>query len=255
MLSNIRVILINTFHPGNIGSAARAMKNMGIRNLYLVDPQDFPNEQALTMAAGAKDIVEQAVITSTLAEAIADCSFVIGTSARDRTHSLPQMNARECGERVITESQSHPVALVFGRETMGLHNDEIQQCNAHTYISAHPDYPVLNLAAAVQTICYEIYMAHQIQAEQPYKSNSNQKEKTYPNTQQMEYFYQHLETTLRNIGFLIKQHPGNTMLKLKRLFNRARPERQELSILRGVLSTIDKLAESTKKESTKKEEH
>ncbi|MCX4028528.1 tRNA (cytosine(32)/uridine(32)-2'-O)-methyltransferase TrmJ [Endozoicomonas sp. SM1973] len=239
MLENIRIVLINTFHPGNIGSAARAMKNMGLSQLYLVDPQQFPATEATAMAAGAKDVLANVVITETLAEAIQDCSLVIGTSARQRTHSWPMLSARECGEKVITEAPHQPVALVFGRETMGLHNEELQQCNYHAYIPANPEYPVLNLATAVQTISYEIYQAY-LAAQQYPDDQSTTNAPAHPSNQQMEYFYQHLEQVLADTGFILKQHPGQTMLKLRRLFNRARPERQELSILRGILSSIEK---------------
>lgn len=237
MLENIRIVLINTFHPGNIGSAARAMKNMGLTKLYLVDPQQFPANEATAMAAGAKDVLANAVITKSLTEAIQDCSLVIGTSARQRTHSWPMLSAHECGTKVVSEATHHQVALVFGRETMGLHNEELQQCNYHAYIPANPEYPVLNLATAVQTLSYEIYQAYIAAQQHP---NENSSLPHHPSSQQMEYFYQHLEQVLTETGFLLKQHPGQTMLKLRRLFNRARPERQELSILRGILSSIEK---------------
>ncbi|MCL6416454.1 tRNA (cytosine(32)/uridine(32)-2'-O)-methyltransferase TrmJ [Aestuariirhabdus sp. Z084] len=236
MLDNVRIVLINTFHPGNIGSAARAMKTMGLSHLYLVDPEQHPSPQSESMAAGAKDVLAGATVVGTLQEAIADCSVVIGTSARSRSLSLPQLSARQCGEQVAREATSNQVALVFGRETMGLHNDEIQQCNYHVYIPANPEYPVLNLAAAVQLLSYELYIASCD------FSTDAQPAPELPENRELTYFYEHLEQTLEKVGFIIANHPGQTMAKLRRLFNRARPEKTELNILRGILSRIQQNA-------------
>ncbi|RRJ84051.1 tRNA (cytosine(32)/uridine(32)-2'-O)-methyltransferase TrmJ [Aestuariirhabdus litorea] len=236
MLDNVRIVLINTFHPGNIGSAARAMKTMGLRHLYLVDPEEHPSPQSEAMAAGAKDLLASAVVVSSLEEAIADCSVVIGTSARNRTLSLPQLDARQCGEMVARESASNRIALVFGRETMGLHNEELQQCNYHVYIPANPEYPVLNLAAAVQLLSYEVY---QSLCAFPAQGSPTPE---LPESRELGYFYDHLEQTLDQVGFIVTNHPGQAMARLKRLFNRARPDKQELNILRGVLSRIQQNA-------------
>lgn len=231
MLDNIRIVLINTFHPGNIGAAARAMKNMGLTQLYLVDPVEYPSTEADSRAAGAKDVLDNAVVVSTLKEAIDDCQLVIGTSARDRTFSLPKLNARECGKKVVSEADNAPVAIVFGRETMGLHNDEIAQCNFHVYIPANPEYPVLNVSQAIQLLSYEIWMA----SEEDY----TKKEEPYPLIKDMELFYQHLARVLRLTGFLNSQHEGKALDKLRRYFNRSRPERTELNMLRGILTSVE----------------
>ncbi|WP_426416415.1 tRNA (cytosine(32)/uridine(32)-2'-O)-methyltransferase TrmJ [Aestuariirhabdus sp. LZHN29] len=236
MLDNVRIVLINTFHPGNIGSAARAMKTMGLKNLYLVDPVEHPSPQSESMSAGAKDLLASAIVVNSLQEAIADCSVVIGASARNRNLSLPQLSARQCGEQVAKESSSNKIALVFGRETMGLHNDELQQCNYHTYIPANPEYPVLNLAAAVQLISYEVYLAS---CDYPTDAAPAVE---LPENRELGYFYDHLEQTLDRVGFIITNHPGQSMAKLKRLFNRARPEKTELNILRGILTRIQQNA-------------
>lgn len=236
MLSNIRIVLINTFHPGNIGAIARAMKNMGLSNLYLVDPNDYPSEEATSRAAGAVDLLENATIVKTLEEAIGDCSLVIGTSARHRTFQLPIMNARECAEAVIPEAKEHNIAILFGRETMGLLNDEIAQCHRQVYIDANDEYPVLNISQAVQIVAYEIWMAHQ---------NELVHDKVvpeYPRKKEMDLFYEHLEETLYGINFVVRNHPGKVLDKLKRFFNRSRPEKQELGILRGVLAAVDREA-------------
>lgn len=233
MLDNIRVVLINTFHPGNIGAAARAMKNMGLSQLYLVEPEIFPSKEADSRAAGAKDLLENAVVVETLEEAIADCQLVIGTSARtQRTFDLPLLPAREGAEQIVGEAKSGKVALVFGRETMGLHNHELQQCNIHVYIPANPEYPVLNVSQAIQLLCYEIFMAAENKS---FKSVQEE----YPRQKEMSLFYEHLEKVLRMTNFIIPQHEGKVLEKLRRFFNRSRPERTELNMLRGILTSVE----------------
>ncbi len=239
MLDNIRIVLINTFHPGNIGAAARAMKNMGLSQLYLVQPNDYPSEEAVSRAAGAKDLLDQAVIVDTLDEAIADCQLVVGTSARDRTFNLPKLDARQCGRKVISEARSAPVALIFGRETMGLHNDEIARCNFHVYIPANPDYPVLNVSQAIQLLCYEIWVASE-------EHDMPAQEQPYPLTREMGLFYEHLERVLHRTRFIIPQHEGKVRDKLRRYFNRSRPEKTELNMLRGILTSVEDSLEHSK---------
>ncbi|MBU2979169.1 tRNA (cytosine(32)/uridine(32)-2'-O)-methyltransferase TrmJ [Alteromonas sp. C1M14] len=234
MLDNIKIVLVNTSHTGNIGSAARAMKTMGLSQLYLVDPVKAPDGHSSALAAGAGDVLANAKTVDTLQEAVADCGLVIGTSARSRTHSWPMLEPRGCGRKLISEVQNYPVALVFGRENNGLTNEELQQCHFHVCIPANPDYSSLNLAAAVQTLCYEVRMAFLEQKDMP------ESEESYPLNDDLERFYTHLESTLTGTGFIVKNHPGMVMTKLRRLFNRARPESQELNILRGILSSIDK---------------
>ncbi len=234
MLENIRIVLVNTSHTGNIGSAARAMKTMGLSSLVLVDPEQAPDGKASALAAGAGDVLGHAKTVATLEEAVADCGLVVGTSARSRTHSWPMLEPRECGEKLIQEVPKYPVALVFGRENNGLTNEELQQCHFHVCIPANPDYSSLNLAMAVQTLSYEVRMAY-LATEQREEIQTE-----YPLNDDLERFYTHLESTLTDTGFIVKNHPGIVMTKLRRLFNRARPEAQELNILRGILSSIDK---------------
>ncbi len=241
MLENIRVVLINTFHPGNIGAAARAMKNMGLSNLYLVEPEEFPSEEADSRAAGAKDLLENAKVVSSLEEAISDCQLVIGTSARTkRTFDLPLLDARKGAEQIVSEAHSGQIALVFGRETMGLHNHELQQCNIHVYIPANPEYPVLNVSQAIQLLCYEVYMAAE-------NKNYKETEEEYPRHKEMALFYEHLEKVLRLTNFIIPQHEGKVRDKLHRFFNRSRPERTELNMLRGILTSIEETVEKLNK--------
>lgn len=234
LLSDVRIVLVNTSHTGNIGSTARAMKTMGLSQLVLVDPVDEPDGKASALAAGAGDVLANAKIVSTLEEAVADCGLVVGTSARSRTLPWPMLEPRECGEKLVAEVKNHPVALVFGRENNGLSNEELQQCHFHVCIPANPEYSSLNLAAAVQTLCYEVRMAFLNKTRIPEETRE------YPLSDDLERFYSHLEQTLSKTNFIIPQHPGMVMTKLRRLFNRARPETQELNILRGILASVNK---------------
>lgn len=235
MLSNIRIVLTNTFHPGNIGAAARAMKTMGLSQLYLVDPRCYPDPQASSRAAAALDVLEQATVVETLAEAIGDCPLVIGTSARSRSLPWPMVDARECAYKAVSEARQGPVAVVFGRERMGLHNDELRQCHFHLAIPSNPECPVLNVSAAVQVVCYEIWQVAQAGTLTPSDAAAD-----YPSQAEMGHFYDHLQQTLREIGFLAPRHEGNSLTKLQRLFNRARPEVTELKMLRGILRAMQR---------------
>ncbi|MGB0360797.1 MAG: RNA methyltransferase, partial [Endozoicomonas sp.] len=212
---------------------------MGLSNLCLVTPQHFPAPEANSMAAGALDVLKQATIFDHLDDAIADCSLVIGTSARSRTHSFsrPMLTAEHCAERLIKESGHSSVALVFGQETMGLTNSELEKCHFHTTIDANPEYPVLNVASAIQILCYEIYKTS---TKVEHSMTDNNKELEYPLHRELEQFYTHLEETLKDIDFIIQQHPGLVMTRLRRLFNRSRPEAKELNMLRGILNAAQK---------------
>ena len=237
MLENIRIVLVGTSHSGNIGSAARAMKVMGLKNLVLVAPESRVDGQAIALAAGASNIANNARIVATLEEAVADCGLVVGTSARSRTLDWPMLDARECGSKAMNEATLHPVAIVFGRERTGLTNQELQLCHYHVAIPANAEYSSLNLAMAVQILCYEMCMAWlETEAYQ-----GEMKEVVYPCSEELERFYVHLEKVLNLTDFINKSHPGMVMAKLRRLFNRARPESQELNILRGILSSVEKI--------------
>lgn len=234
MLDNVRIILIGTSHPGNIGSAARAMKTMGLSNLVLVDPECEIDGKSVALAAGASDVLKNHQCFSTLDEAISDCGLVIGASARPRTLDWPMLDPREMGEKVVIEGQKHPVALVFGRENSGLSNDELQKCHFHLFIPANPDYSSLNLAMAVQTLSYEVrmsYLALQTHLERV---------EEYPLSHEIEGMFTHLEETLTDTRFIVPAHPGLVMTKLRRFFNRARPEVMELRMWRGIFSSIQK---------------
>ena len=237
MLQNIRIVLVETSHTGNMGSVARAMKTMGLTNLWLVNPLVKPDSQAIALAAGASDVIGNAHIVDTLDEALAGCSLVVGTSARSRTLPWPMLDPRECGLKSVAEAANTPVALVFGRERVGLTNEELQKCHYHVAIAANPEYSSLNLAMAVQVIAYEVRMAWL--ATQENGEQVEHEETPYPLVDDLERFYGHLEQTLLATGFIRENHPGQVMNKLRRLFTRARPESQELNILRGILASIE----------------
>ena len=235
--ANIRIVLVNTSHPGNIGGTARAMKNMGLGRLYLVAPQDYPSDKAVWRSAGATDVLDNAVVVDSLDEAIAGCSLVVGTSARERRIPWPLLDPRQCGESVWAEAGQHEVAVVFGREDRGLTNEELHKCNYHVHIPANPDYSSLNLATAVQVICYEIRMAYLQQAE----GNTlpqHQWDMPPADAGALDSYYQHLEQTLSELGFLDPANPKQTMTRLRRLYNRVRMDQMELNILRGVLTAM-----------------
>ena len=241
MLDKVRIVLVNTTHPGNIGGAARAIKNMGLSHLYLVEPRDFPADRAVWRAAGAVDVLESAIVVPTLDQAIAGCGLVVGTSARDRRIPWPLLDPRECGERVVAEAPAHPVALVFGREDRGLTNDELQKCTYHVHIPASSDYSSLNLAAAVQVLCYEIRMA--FLTAQHGKIPSLQPWDVPPaRVDDIEMYFRHLEQALVAIDFHDPDNPRQTMTRLRRLYGRIRLDEMELAILRGVLTAMQNVA-------------
>ncbi len=237
MLERVKVVLVGTTHSGNIGSAARAMKVMGLSQMVLVDPQCQVDAQAIALAAGASDIALNAQIYPTLEAAVADCGLVVGTSARSRTLEWPMLEPRECGEKLISEANQHSVAMVFGRERTGLTNDELQLCHYHVCVPANPEYSSLNLAMAVQLLSYEVRMAY-LALQQSSQSSTLQEE--YPRHQELERFYAHLEQVIMQTEFISAQQPGQVMNKLRRMFTRARPEAQEINILRGILTSVQK---------------
>ena len=240
MLENIRIVLVNTSDCRNIGSAARAMKTMGLSQLTLVDPIEMPNGQAQALAAGATDVLANAKVVSTMEEAVKDCGLVVGTSARSRTLPWPMLEPRTCGEKLISEVKDYPVALVFGRESSGLTNEELQLCHFHVQIPANPEYSSLNLAMAVQTLSYEVRMAY-LAAEQAQFQQSEDDEE-YPVIEETERMFGHFEQALKATGFIVPSHPGLVMTKLRRFINRARPDSKELKMWRGILSSVEKAA-------------
>lgn len=233
-LEAVRVVLVNTKHPGNIGSAARAMKTMGLSALYLVEPAVFPSDEAVMLASGADDILQKAVVVNTLEESLADCAFAVGASARVRGVSLPLAGPAESMSLALHESQRHPVALVFGREDRGLTNDELRQCHHQVHIPSVEGFSSLNLASAVQVLAYELRkasLALSLDVVEPKVSGH-----PLASVSDMEYFYAHLQSVLNEVGFFESSNAEKVMEKLRRLYGRARPDRVEMSILRGILT-------------------
>lgn len=239
-LDNIRIVLVETSHPGNIGAVARAMKNMGLRHLSLVNPKKFPAEAALTRAAGAADVLDNAQRYNDLAEAIGDARLVLGASARERRIPWPVQVPRLAATQAISEAAQHEVAILFGREDRGLTNEELQQCHLHINIPADYIYSSLNLAMAVQVVCYELRMAWLAAKEggEPVQ----QWDEPLASVADAERFFAHLEQTLITLDFLKPSAPRQLMARLRRLFNRIRMDEMELNILRGILTAAQQAA-------------
>lgn len=244
MNTNIKIILVDTSHPGNIGAVARAMKNMQLSNLSLVNPKYFPHVDATARAAGADDLLENAQIYTSLKAALSGSKVIFGTSVRNRSLSLPKSDSRQAAQIIIQEARKHQVAIVFGRENNGLSNEELEMCNHHLYVPSNPAFSSLNIAAAVQLICYEIQMSSIYTDESsliqtPFIKQPNDDSIDDPaSAEQMHLFYEHLQETLALIKFLDLKNPRRVLSRLKLLFNRARVQTKELNILRGILATI-----------------
>lgn len=239
--NQIRIVLVEPSHPGNIGAAARAAKTMGIENLVLVNPKSFPDNQATVRATGAVDVLEQAQVCTTLKEAISNCTFVVGTSSRERGLPCPQITPRELGVRVWQELQQGSVAIVFGRESSGLSNQEMDLCQYATTIPSNWEFGSLNLAAAVQVIAYEIFMSTLKQA-----SSDSDDDQELATANELELFYEHLQIVLLEIEFLDPKQPKLLMRRLRHLYNRARPSQVEINILRGILSSIQQAVDPSR---------
>jgi len=244
-LDRISVVLVGTTHPGNIGASARAMKTMGLAHLVLVNPRRFPCAEASARATGADDVLAQARVVGSLAEALADCGFVVGASARDRHIQWPALEPRECAARLISETAVGRVALVFGRENSGLENEELDRCHALVRIPTGGQLSSLNLGAAVQILAYEILRANREGDNVPEAGGGE----LLPGAGHqevpqhlMEGFYSHLNEALIEIGFYHPDRPKLLERRLRRLFNRVRPDRAELNILRGILTAAQKAA-------------
>lgn len=237
LTNKVRIVLIDTSHAGNIGAAARAMKNMGLRQLYLVTPKQFPHADATARASGADDVLAQATVCANLDEALAGCGLVVGASARLRSLNVPLLDPRQCAGQVCNEAATTEVAIVFGREHSGLTNDELSRCHHLVHIPSDPDYSSLNLAAAVQVVSYELRMASGIK---PVSEVEREREELPASADDMARFYEHLQQTLVDIGFLDPENPRIMMRRLRRLFNRARPNDVEMNILRGILTAMQK---------------
>ena len=229
-MENIRIVLVETSHGGNIGAVARAMKNMCLDDLALVNPQQFPTEECMARASGADDILHEAGVYQSLDQAVADCALVVGASARLRSVSWPQLDPRECADLVLARAADAKVALVFGRERTGLTNSELERCNYLVNIPANADYSSLNLGMAVQVVSYELMMQSRGEVEPATDLRD------LATAKDMQGLFAHLQQALEDIGFLDPRKSDKLMRRLKRLFYRAEPDVDELKILRGILS-------------------
>jgi len=230
---SIRIVLVETSHPGNIGATARAMKTMGFHRLYLVKPKSFPDYRAHEMAAGADDLFNQVVITDSLADAISDCKLVLATSARPRGIALAGLTPADNATLISEQADDTEIALVFGREHAGLTNDELLHCHYHIHIPSNPDFSSLNLAQAVQIIAYEVRM--KLLAPAAFVEMASEIAAT---ADEVEQFYTHLRNVLVTIDFLKLSNPKRLMQRLRRMFNRIKLEHLEVNILRGILSHV-----------------
>jgi len=247
----IRIVLVETSHSGNIGAVARAMKNMGLGNLWLVNPKSFPDEASYARSSGASDVLDRAQVVNSLEEAIEDCVLVMGTSARGRKVPWPVMPPPEAAETASEATEGGAVALVFGRESNGLSNDELQHCHHHIHIPSNPEYSSLNLAMAVQVMCYELRMLYLRNLEggegspylKPMSAPGDAGWDVSPaSVRDVEGFFEHLEQMLVDVEFHRRENPRQLMTRLRRLFQRARLDQMEVNILRGILTAAQKAA-------------
>ena len=233
----IRIVLVGTTHPGNIGAVARAMKNMGLTDLVLVGPKYFPHDDATARASGAEDLLESATVVSDLDEALADCVYAAGASARSRAIEWPCLEPRECAGKLVQASAGGTAAVVFGPEKSGLSNSDLDRCQVLLTIPTNPEFSSLNIAMAVQVVAYELMLARH---DSP---PSAEPEIPAATGEEMEHFFAHLENVLTETGFLDPENPRTLMRRLRRLFIKAQPDQNEVNILRGILTSVDRLGQ------------
>ncbi len=236
----VRIVLVETTHPGNIGATARAMKTMGLDELTLVSPKYFPSAEATARASGADDVLAGVRVVDSLREAIADCGYVVGASARLRSLPWPVVDPRSCAAVIWEQVAETPVAVVLGPEHSGLTNEDLARCHQLVHIPANPDYSSLNIAMAVQVLCYELRMAHP-EIEPPADGDgvsTDGREAPLASAEELEGLHQHLETVLSEAGFLNPEHPKQLKLRLRRIFHRSRLDQNEINILRGALAAL-----------------
>lgn len=244
-LETVRIVLVEPSHPGNIGASARAMKTMGLTQLYLVSPRCYPHAEASARASGADDVLKKAVVCRDLDEALSGVNLVLGTSARARNLEWPTIPPRQAASAIESEPESQ-VAFIFGRERSGLTNTELERCHYRVHIPSNPQYSSLNLAAAVQLICYELSMVTNNALSEgrnlePHFPSSRERE-VYADQMEVERFFIHLEQALEEIDFLDPDNPRQLMRRLKRLFNRTRLFHTEVNLLRGILTAAQRQA-------------
>ena len=236
--NNVRIVLVATTHPGNIGAAARALKNMGLRNLVLVAPKIWPALEALSMAGSALDVIDNTRVVDTLQEAIADCHLVIGTSARLRNMPVPLLDPPACAALVVEQMPQRQIALVFGREANGLSNDELLMCHYHVHIPVNEEYTSLNLAAAVMVLCYELRKTA-LAREGGAPGVAVEWDQELATMDELERYLVHLDEVLARLEFHKSDGSKQLMRRLRRLYQRIRPDRMEINILRGILTATE----------------
>jgi TrmH family RNA methyltransferase len=238
---SIRIVLVDTAHPGNIGAVARAMKNMGLTDLHLVRPKFFPNSEATARSSGAHDVLDSAQVHETFEAAVADCGLVVGTSARQRHLPWELLEPRECARLVVQAAQDGHAALVFGSERYGLSNVELTLCNLMVTIPTNPQYSSLNLAMAVQVLAYELWLLCRESAPPPLR------EVPLATTEEVQRLYVHIEQVLEEIDFRDRTGSGQLMTRIRRLFNRAQLDQNETNILRGILTAVQSKRRSARR--------
>ena len=236
LLNSVKVVLVGTTHPGNIGATARAMKNMGILDLALVEPKEFPSDVATFRSKAAKDILEKASVHTSLEEAISECELVVGTSARGRTVPWPVLNPREAAEEMHKSSLNGKVAIVFGREDRGLTNEELGLCNFHVHIPSDPEYSSLNLSQAVQILAYEIRLSYL----QDRHVNKEYWDVELANNEQTERLINHMDELMQEVDFYDVKNPRKLLVRVRRFFKRSKIDVMEANIFRGLFATIQK---------------
>ena len=233
MLPAIRIVLIDTTHPGNIGAAARALKNMALSDLALVRPETFPHAEATARASAAGDVLLQASVHASLESAIGDCGLIVGATARSRMQHFDTLSPREAASRITSAASSGRVAILFGSERVGLTNDELAHCNWLIRIPANPDYESLNLAMAVQIVAYELYLAHG--AELP----AQVRDTPAATVVEMDRLRSHLDAVMTEVGFADRTQSGTHLMgRIRRMLMRAQLDQNEVNILRGLLTAI-----------------
>ena len=242
LLGRVRMVLVGTSHPGNIGASARAMLTMGLERLVLVAPERFPDPEATALAAGADRVLETALRCTEVDEAVAECRLVLGCTARQRGVPLPELHPREAAQQLLAAAASGPVALLFGRERTGLSNDELQRCHAAVHIPASPGFSSLNLAAAVQVLSYELRGAALATPASPARPARD----LAATHAEMEGLFGHLAEALEDIDFHKGRSPRTVLRRLRRLFLRAAPDQREVRILRGILSEAQRMARAAR---------
>jgi tRNA (cytidine32/uridine32-2'-O)-methyltransferase len=236
LLNSVKVVLVGTTHPGNIGATARAMKNMGILDLALVEPKEFPSDVATFRSKAAKDILEKASVHRSLAEAVSECELVVGTSARGRTVPWPVLNPREAAEEMHKSSRNGKVAIVFGREDRGLTNEELGLCNFHVHIPSDPEYSSLNLSQAVQILAYEIRLSYL----KDQHVNKDYWDVELANNEQTERLINHMDELMQEVDFYDVENPRKLLVRVRRFFKRSKIDVMEANIFRGLFATIQK---------------